>query len=152
MSLVNIDFPNCQINIQENNIGTSLNNQTITIIDTSNNTNTITTSNITINDYVNNYKTKYKNGMIENNNVVGTPNQILSIDTSSNMIWKDFPNTYPQIVVIDLSANLIAAAFCLTAVSTISLSLFIESSANAKASPSSLTAAITTSESKLMVL
>jgi len=39
------------------------------------------------------------------NGSYGTTGQIIKRTTANNYEWADFPNTYPQIVVIDLSAN-----------------------------------------------
>lgn len=67
MSLTEVDFPNCRINID--NISASLG---------------ITGNKLYI------------------NNVAGTESQSLQVDSSNNLIWR---SVYPEIVVIDLSAN-----------------------------------------------
>lgn len=59
------------------------------------------------------------------NNVAGTAGQVLSIDNSTNkIIWSSIPAVYPQVVVIDLSAN-----YTITGINNLVYNLWAKTSA-----------------------
>ena len=80
-----IDFPNCVIKVNDSsNNSTILSPISIRLTDSSNNTLTQTPTSINFNN-----STVYTEDTIRIKGVTGTPNQILSIDNSYNMVWKN---------------------------------------------------------------